>query len=100
MSSHDDDRVTNTSPNTHIDEVITARLESPARRGLLRGGLGLGTLTFVGASAGLAGCCGGGEDSGPTAISAAPSPTTPTTPMRPAAMSARRRDSFSGRISR
>ena len=86
MSSHDDDRVTNTSPNTHIDEVITARLESPARRGLLRGGLGLGTLTFVGASAGLAGCGGGGEDTGPTAISAAPSPTTPTTPMRPAAL--------------
>jgi len=47
-----DDIVTNTSNNPQIDEVLTQRLESPARRGLLKGSAATAALSFVGAALG------------------------------------------------
>ena len=49
-----DDIVTNTSNNPQIDEVLTQRLQSPARRGLLKGSAATAALSFVGASLGVA----------------------------------------------
>jgi secreted PhoX family phosphatase len=47
---------TNTNtPSVHFQDVLNKALENPSRRNILRGGLGLGALSFLG----LAGCGGG-----------------------------------------
>ena len=47
MSSNDPDIVCNTSDNPHFQEVLSQSLSNPARRGLLRGGLGLAGLALL-----------------------------------------------------
>ena len=44
------------NPSVHFEDVLKKALDNPARRNILRGGLGLGALSFLG----LAGC--GGSD--------------------------------------
>jgi hypothetical protein len=44
MSHHDHDPIFNTSDNAHFQDVLSQSLQNPARRGLLRGGLGLAGL--------------------------------------------------------
>jgi secreted PhoX family phosphatase len=93
--SHDDDVVTNTSSNPHINELIEQRLQDPARRKLLRGGFGVASLSFIGASGLLSGC-GGSDDIVATVVppvpapAPAPAPTPappPPAPARPTALS-------------
>ncbi len=43
-----EDEITNRSSNPHINELIESRLQDPARRGMLRGGLGAAALSFIG----------------------------------------------------
>lgn len=68
MSRDDDDPVTNLSGNPHISDIVLERLREPSRRDLLRGGLGLGALSWIG-GAGLLGGCGdnGSQTPGPDA---------------------------------
>lgn len=47
MSHHDFDPVHNTSDNPHFQQVLAQSLQNPARRGLLRGGLGLAGLAML-----------------------------------------------------
>ena len=47
MSSHDNDAVFNSSNNLHFQDVLAQSLADPARRGLLRGGLGLAGLAML-----------------------------------------------------
>lgn len=47
MSSNDPDIVCNTSDNPHFQEVLCQSLSNPARRGWLRGGLGLAGLAML-----------------------------------------------------
>ena len=47
MSHHDHDPVFNTSDNPHFQDVLTQSLENPARRGWLRGGLGLAGMALL-----------------------------------------------------
>lgn len=51
--SHDDELDTNPSRNPHINDLIEARLADPQRRRLVRGGLGLTALSFLGGAAAL-----------------------------------------------
>ena len=53
--SHDDDLTTNPTCNPHINELIDQRLQDPVRRELLRGGLGLASLSFIGGCSSLSG---------------------------------------------
>ena len=53
----DDDAITNTSNNPHINDVIERRMSDPGRRGFLKGGLSAAALSFVGGGSSLlAGC--------------------------------------------
>ena len=82
MSHHaDDDIVTNPSGNPHINDLVADRLRSPARRTLLRGGLGLGTLGMMSGAAAVLTACGGSDDPAP-----APPPAPPAGLTRPAAL--------------
>lgn len=81
--SHDD-AVNNTSHNPHIDDLIEQRLRDPRRRGLLRGGLGLAALSFIGSSSALLAACGGDDDPAP-APAPAPAPP-PAGPARPSSL--------------
>jgi secreted PhoX family phosphatase len=54
MSSHDQDPIFNTSDNAHFQEVLAQSLANPARRSLLRGGLGLAGLALLPGCANLA----------------------------------------------
>jgi secreted PhoX family phosphatase len=75
MSRHaDDDVVTNTSNNPHLDQIIAQRLADPARRRLLKGSAGAAALAFVGAPLALSGC-GGSDDPAPAP---SPAPARPT----------------------
>ena len=47
MSSHDHDEICNTSDNAHFQDVLQQSLSNPARRSLLRGGLGLAGLAML-----------------------------------------------------
>ena len=47
MSHHDLDPICNTSDNPHFQDVLSQSLQNPARRGLLRGGLGLAGLAML-----------------------------------------------------
>ena len=81
--SHDDDVVTNTSSNPHINELIEQRLQDPARRKLLRGGFGVASLSFIGAT-GLLSACGGSDDVVAALVPApAPAPAPTPTPAPP-----------------
>ena len=61
MASHDDEFNTNVSANPHIQELIGERLLNPSRRVLVKGGLGIGAMSFLGVSASfLSGCAVGG----------------------------------------
>lgn len=61
MSHPDDDVVCNTSSNPHFQDIIESTLQNPARRNLIRGGIGLAALSTVPFLA----ACGGGDDDGP-----------------------------------
>ena len=54
MSSHDQETDCNTSNNPHFQDVLAQSLQNPARRGLLRGGLGLAGLAMLPGCASLA----------------------------------------------
>jgi secreted PhoX family phosphatase len=60
MSHPDDDVVCNTSSNPHFQDIIQSTLQSPSRRNLIRGGIGLAALSTVPFLA----ACGGGDDDG------------------------------------
>jgi secreted PhoX family phosphatase len=47
MSHHDLDPIYNISDNEHFQDVLSQSLQNPARRGLLRGGLGLAGLAML-----------------------------------------------------
>jgi len=47
MSHHDHDPIFNSSDNPHFQDVLTQSLQNPARRSLLRGGLGLAGLAML-----------------------------------------------------
>ena len=64
MSHHDLDPIHNTSANTHFQEVLAQSLQNPARRGVLRGGLGLAGLAMLPGCAAL----GSGMASGPATL--------------------------------
>ncbi|MFN3495028.1 MAG: PhoX family protein, partial [Hydrogenophaga sp.] len=64
MSHHDDDIVCNTSGNPHFQDVLDRGLQSPMRRNLLRGGVGLAALSTVPFLA----ACGGGEGNDDTTL--------------------------------
>ncbi|MGZ8256058.1 MAG: PhoX family protein, partial [Burkholderiaceae bacterium] len=87
--SHDDE-ITNTSTNTHINDLIEQRLQDPARRGLLRGGFGFAALSFIGGTSLLAGCGGGDDAIAAPAPAPAPAPVSapaaPAGPARPASL--------------
>jgi secreted PhoX family phosphatase len=76
---HDDDCIVNPSSNPHINDLIEQRLASPARRGLLKSGLGFASLSFIGAGSALLSGCGG--DNEPVA------PPPSAGPARPASLS-------------
>ncbi|MDO8903640.1 PhoX family phosphatase [Hydrogenophaga sp.] len=61
MSHPDDDVVCNTSSNPHFQDIIASTLQNPARRNLIRGGIGLAALSTVPFLA----ACGGGDEDGP-----------------------------------
>jgi uncharacterized protein len=67
MSRDDDDPVTNFSGNPHIGDVVLERLRTPSRRDVLRGGLGLGALSWIGGAGLLSGCGDNTENQGPDA---------------------------------
>lgn len=79
--SHDDNAITNTSHNPQFSDLIEARVADRSRRGLLKTGLGVASLSFLGAGTALLPGCGGDDDS-----PAAPAPTPPASPARPAAL--------------
>ncbi len=68
MSKHEDDVVSNTSANTHLQELVDQRLANPSRRDAIRRGFGLATVTFLGggSAAALGGCGGSDDDPAPT----------------------------------
>jgi secreted PhoX family phosphatase len=89
--SHDDNVITNQSSNPHINDLIEQRLQDPARRRMLRGGLGLASLSFIGAP--MLTSCGGSDDAvaapAPVPVPApvpAPTPAPPPAPARPTSL--------------
>jgi secreted PhoX family phosphatase len=91
---YDDDIVTNASSNPHINDVIAERLQDPNRRRLLRGGMGLASLSFIGVP--MLVSCGNGDDAVAAPLPApaaappppppAPPPPAPTGPVRPTSL--------------
>jgi secreted PhoX family phosphatase len=77
---HNDDLETNSSSNPHINDIIGERSADLKRRGLLKGGLGMASLSFMGAGSALTGC---GSSDGPATV--AP-PQVPAVPARPTAL--------------
>jgi uncharacterized protein len=78
MSRDADDTATSLSTNAHFNDIVAERLRDPSRRDVLRGGLGLGALSWIassGAGSLLAGC---GDDGTPnTGPDAGPMPDAP-----------------------
>lgn len=62
MSRDADDDTTNDSSNPSLSEVISERLKGLSRRGVLRGGLGLGMWSLLGGSSTLSFGCADDED--------------------------------------
>jgi secreted PhoX family phosphatase len=86
MSSHED-TVTNASSNPHLNELVEHRLGDASRRGLLRGGVGLGAMSFLGGASGLLAGCGSDDPVAPTAVAGASATApTPAAPTRPASL--------------
>ncbi|MFM1988288.1 MAG: hypothetical protein RJA99_1245 [Pseudomonadota bacterium] len=83
--SHHDDSVTNPSANPRLVDVVDVRLQDARRRGLLRGGLGLSAMGFVGGASGLLAGCGSNDDTS-TAVAGVSQTAATTTPVRPAAL--------------
>ena len=81
MSSHEDEIVSNTSSNTHLQTVIDQQLSNPERRSAMRRGFGLATLSFfgVGAATSLAAC--GSDDDPAPAPAPAPAPVLTFAPV-------------------
>ena len=77
---HNDDLETNSSSNPHINDIIGERSADLKRRGLLKGGLGMASLSFMGAGSALTGC---GSSDGPATV--AP-PQVLAVPARPTAL--------------
>jgi secreted PhoX family phosphatase len=84
MSSQED-AVTNASSNPHLNDLVEHRLGDASRRGLLRGGLGLGAMSFLGGASGLLAGCGSDDVVDPTSVAGA-STAAPPAPTRPAAL--------------
>lgn len=82
---HHEDPVTPGCPNRHLGEIVAARLHDARRRGLLRGGLGLSAVGFLGGASGLLAGCGADDASAPAPAPAAPAPVA-SGPARPAAL--------------
>jgi secreted PhoX family phosphatase len=80
MSHTHDDLPTNPSANPHLADVVDARLQDAGRRGLLRGGLGLSAMGFLGGATGLLAGCGSSDDSPSTAVAGVTQTATPTRP--------------------
>ncbi len=73
QSIRDDDGVSNTSGNVSLNEVVEkALIAHPSRRSLLKMGLGVSALPFLG---GLAACGGGGDDEKMLGFSGIPTST-------------------------
>ncbi len=65
QSLFDDDGVSNPSANTHLHDVVERAIAAqPSRRALLKSGLGIAAVPFLG---GLAACGGGDDDPAPVA---------------------------------
>ena len=79
--SHHDDPDTNRSSNPHLNDLVADRVADARRRGLLRGGLGMGAMGFLGGATGLLAGCGSDD---PAAVAAEPTP--PAAPTRPASL--------------
>ncbi|MBS3912398.1 MAG: PhoX family phosphatase [Hydrogenophaga sp.] len=76
QSIRDDDSVSNTSGNTSLTELVDRAIaQNPKRRLLLKSGLGMAAIPFLG---GLA-ACGGGDDV--VAPTPAPTPAPPVAPV-------------------
>jgi secreted PhoX family phosphatase len=79
MSKHEDDGVSNTSGNVHLESLVGHSPANPSRRDAMRRGFGLATISFLGTgSAAALSACGGSDDD--------PAPTTSTS--RPLGFSA------------
>ena len=66
MSSHDNSKVTNDSSNEEFNQILGRALQSPMRRNILLGGLGIPALSTLPMLA----ACGGGGGSTATAAPA------------------------------
>jgi hypothetical protein len=68
MAQHEDDVVSNTSNNTHLQTILDRQLANPSRRAAFRSGFGLAAVSFLGAgtAAALTGC--GGDDDDPLPV--------------------------------
>ncbi|MEI7444014.1 MAG: hypothetical protein WCK28_03905, partial [Burkholderiales bacterium] len=80
MSHTHDDLPTNPSANPHLADVVDARLQDAGRRGLLRGGLGLSAMGFLGGATGLLAGCGSSDDSPSNAVAGVTQTAPPTRP--------------------
>jgi secreted PhoX family phosphatase len=74
---HNDDLETNSSSNPHINDIIGERSADLKRRGLLKGGLGMASLSFMGAGSALTGC---GSSDGPATVAPLQVPAVPARP--------------------
>ena len=79
--SHDDEAITNDSPNPHINDLIDRRLQDSKRRSLFKSGMGLAALSFIGSGSAMLVGCGGDDDPAPAP---APAPAPPPPPLPPA----------------
>ena len=76
MTIHED-AVTNPSNGPHLNDLVDARIEDAGRRGLLRGGLGLSALGFIGGGTGLLAGCGSDDSTPATAVATFDPPPRP-----------------------
>lgn len=83
MARDADDETVNPSSNPHIVDIISERLRSPSRREMLRGGLGLGALSWIGGSSLLTGCGDSAKQMPDAGVPIDGSPDTPTEPPPP-----------------
>jgi uncharacterized protein len=74
MSMHEDEGVSNTSGNVHLESLVEQRPANPSRRDAIRRGFGLATISFLGtgSAAALSACGGDDDDPTPTAATARP----------------------------
>jgi uncharacterized protein len=85
----DDDIVANVSNNPHLQDIISERLRNPSRRSVLRGGLGLGALGWMGGSVAtslLSACGDDASPRNPPDPDPGPDPIPDPGPTRPSAL--------------